>query len=642
MKLIVQQEQRTATNRPWHHSIAASCFVVMLYWAKTTTDLSEIQSLICKIPKEDISLQETCAKVDSPISSAQTTIDTPQFDKKDESVNINVQSSSVDETNVQLDKTDLKEVSIDTGIKTEVSLLKSETICEADAGLPTPPTKETCKETTSTDVPSVDQSSDKTTILEQAVPTDTVQDTTTKEELGKEVIQQKEEEVKIPVDVVQESSTEKDTPLSPVCSSEVMLTNPVPIQVAESVLQTEPKESVTQEVKLITEEAISSTVAPVQESVVASSETLVELTDRTQLCDTTLLVSSNEPANVIDPSTTSSISQNGDTVVNGSAKLSETDILLQSPPVKDVVEAIESPPQEEVSQQEKTELSSVQAIVAESPPIAQEQLTETVEKDTKKDTESKDTTSDVTSEVKAEKLEEVQEAKEVKETQEVKEAQEAKETQVAKETQEVKETQVAKEAQETQKTQEAQEVKESTELLEESKPSLESESGECPIRPTRTKELTIPSTPTVTEPTPPTSPIAVSAQEAESQGKAAKKSTKKVVKKTPSDSDTADRADTAEGTEKKTAKKVVKKVVKKPKEGQEEGGESSSPAEKPKKTAKGTKKVTKPSQSLETDTSIPETPPPGSSDAPVPPKRKVKASAPTKPASTAQKPDTES
>ncbi|KAK2578764.1 hypothetical protein KPH14_008869 [Odynerus spinipes] len=564
----------------------------MLYWAKTTTDLSEKQSLICKIPKDDISLQETCVKHDSSLSSTQS-IDTPLLHKKDESVNDNIQSTSVNEKTIQLDIIDPKEVSVDRDSKEQPLQLESEKICEGDAGLSiTQITKETCM-LTITDLPSVDQSSDQTILLEKTMSVDITQDATTKEELGSKVMQEKEENVKVSVAVVQESTIEQDAQLSSVCASEVLLTNPVPIQVAESVLQTELKESVTQEAKLITEEVISSTVAPVQESVVASSETLVELADRTQVHDSTLLVSSTEAADIIDPSTTPSMSHNGDSVVNGSmSKLSENDSLLAQSAIKHVVEEMQSP-QVEVSQSQKSETLIEHPDLTESPQAAQEQTTKTVEM--KKNTEDPDTALGITSELKTEKVE-------------------------------------------VQEVQGVQEVKETT-ALDASKSSLEEASIECPIRPTRTKELTIPSTPTVTEPTPPTSPTAVSTQDVESQGKAIKKTTKKVVKKTPSESDSADRADT-EGTEKKTAKKVVKKVVKKPKEGQDDGGESST--DKPKKTVKGTKKLTKPSQCLETDTSVPETPPPGSSDVPVPPKRKVKASTSVKPASTAQKPDTES
>lgn len=151
-----------------------------------------------------------------------------------------------------------------------------------------------------------------------------------------------------------------------------------------------------------------------------------------------------------------------------------------------------------------------------------------------------------------------------------------------------------------------------------------------PMSSAAAKELNIPSTPTVIEATPPVSPLAESAQELEE--KAAKKSLKK--------------SDSAEGTEaegedkraKKTAKKTVKKTKAKPEETAPSTTESATAAEsssqgKAKKSAKVTKKTgLKSGQSLETDTSVPETPPPlspGSTAAPevpVPPKRKTKGS----------------
>ncbi|XP_014604133.1 PREDICTED: glycogenin-1 isoform X2 [Polistes canadensis] len=513
--------------------------------AETTSDLSVKQSLICNIPKDDISQKES--------------IDTFEMLTKDESIDIDKQSSSVCE---------------------EVDSKESKEISEADAELClTQTTKET-------DLPSL--SSDQTMILKENLLIDPIQDVIVKEELNRKTVEEENVDIQTNVDKVEESTIEQDTKCSSVCASEIMLTNPVPIQVAESVLQAEPKESVSQDLKLITEEVISSTVAPLQESVVAFSETPVELTNRTQLCDSTLLVSSNEAANIISPNTTSTISQNGDTVVNGSTmKLDESDSLLTPSVLKQVVEEIQSPRVEE-SQPQKTEILSEQLSLTESSQIKQEERSENVE--TKKETEGQSTSTES-------KVEQPEDAQTIVEG--------------------------------------AAAVVEKT--LEPS--SLESTPIECPIRPTRTKEISIPSTPTVTEPTPPTSPIDVGTQDVEGQGKTAKKTTKKVAKKASVESDSAERADT-ETTEKKTAKKVVKKVVKKPKESQEEGGECSSSTDKPKKTGKSTKKITKSSSSLETDTSIPETPPPDNSDVPVPPKRKVKTSTSNKPASTAPKSDT--
>lgn len=171
--------------------------------------------------------------------------------------------------------------------------------------------------------------------------------------------------------------------------------------------------------------------------------------------------------------------------------------------------------------------------------------------------------------------------------------------------------------------------------------TVEEASGRVPESPVaeQSPPKEIPSTPTVIEATPPTSPSAESAQETEE--KIAKKSLKK--------SDSADGAD-GEGADKK-AKKMVKKVVKKPKAKPEEAASSPTSADgavadgsqsKTKKTVKVVKKTA--TKTLETDTSVPETPPPPSStsaDAPVPPKRKTKSSTASAKGTTAKKPEAE-
>ncbi|XP_011256805.1 neurofilament heavy polypeptide isoform X2 [Camponotus floridanus] len=166
------------------------------------------------------------------------------------------------------------------------------------------------------------------------------------------------------------------------------------------------------------------------------------------------------------------------------------------------------------------------------------------------------------------------------------------------------------------------EISETSEIVE---PSSAEESTEA-------KELNIPSTPTVIEATPPTSPSVESTQEAEEK-QAGKKSLKK--------SDSADvEGGGADGeSADKKAKKTVKKVTKKPKTKSEEATPSTTAdgatvgdgsQSKVKKTVKITKKTG--AKTLETDTSVPETPPPPSSppaavtsDVPVPPKRKTKS-----------------
>lgn len=145
---------------------------------------------------------------------------------------------------------------------------------------------------------------------------------------------------------------------------------------------------------------------------------------------------------------------------------------------------------------------------------------------------------------------------------------------------------------------------------------------ESPVRPTRAKELSVPS-----------KSVLETSQELKSQEKVTKKTAKKSLEKSTSE---ADSAETTEGdsTGKKVVKKVVKKVGKKskskPGEAPDDGAEECSSVGKQKKTVKLVKKGTKSSQTSETDTTVPETPSSSTSDTPVPPKRKTKATT-TKP-----------
>ncbi|XP_053996191.1 mucin-2 isoform X1 [Hylaeus anthracinus] len=145
---------------------------------------------------------------------------------------------------------------------------------------------------------------------------------------------------------------------------------------------------------------------------------------------------------------------------------------------------------------------------------------------------------------------------------------------------------------------------------------------ESPLRPTRAKELSVPS-----------KSVLETSQELKSQEKVTKKTAKKSLEKSTSE---ADPVDTTEGDSagKKVVKKVVKKVAKKPKskpeEAPDDGAEECSSVSKQKKTVKLVKKGTKSSQTAETDTTVSETPSSSTSDTPVPPKRKTKATA-TKP-----------
>ncbi|XP_043285576.1 uncharacterized protein Gyg [Venturia canescens] len=169
------------------------------------------------------------------------------------------------------------------------------------------------------------------------------------------------------------------------------------------------------------------------------------------------------------------------------------------------------------------------------------------------------------------------------------------------------------------------------------KKSIESSTDESsPVRPARTKELQIPDTPTIIEATPPTSPPIGGAESLEEQqqqqqaSKVTKKTVKKVVKKT-SEAKPAD-GNEAETEGKKVTKKIVKKVVKKKDEDGNSPADATGVTEKPKKIVKVVKKTTTTktaSQMLDAEAPVPETPPPGTPDVPVPPKRKIKTTTKT-------------
>lgn len=145
-------------------------------------------------------------------------------------------------------------------------------------------------------------------------------------------------------------------------------------------------------------------------------------------------------------------------------------------------------------------------------------------------------------------------------------------------------------------------------------PSL---SKESPIRPSRAKELSQ-SSKNVQE---------SSLQEKE---KVTKKSVKKSLEKSVSEGEPTEMVE-SDVSGKKVVKKVVKKVAKKskakPEEGLDDGAEETNSASKPKKTVKVVKKGTKSAQTLDTDAPVSENPSSSTSDTPIPPKRKTKASA---------------
>ncbi|XP_033334373.2 glycogenin 1 isoform X1 [Megalopta genalis] len=145
-------------------------------------------------------------------------------------------------------------------------------------------------------------------------------------------------------------------------------------------------------------------------------------------------------------------------------------------------------------------------------------------------------------------------------------------------------------------------------------PSL---SRESPVRPSRAKELSQPSK-NVQD---------TSSQEKE---KVIKKTAKKSLEKSASEGEPTEMTE-GDSSGKKVVKKVVKKVAKKakakPEEGLDDGAEETNSASKPKKTVKVVKKGTKSAQTLDTDAPVSENPSSSTSDTPIPPKRKTKATA---------------
>ncbi|XP_011332403.2 proteoglycan 4 isoform X3 [Ooceraea biroi] len=383
-------------------------------------------------------------------------------------------------------------------------------------------------------------------------------------------------------------------------ASEVSTVSPVPIQVAESVLQAEPKESVSG--AAVSDQAIATTVTAVHESTsvapVATTAEAVQLNG--SACE---------------------VKKPGDAAPVSAVKADAPAVELTEQPASDVA-TIKDASSEAPLVAEKVESGS-----GEVPPKGSPATVE-------KSAEPASTAAVEVAQIAKTEAAEAKPAEQVAKT----EAAEAKPAeQIAKiETKEEKSPEQVVKAEST----EAKPI-EPAKATEAAAATAISQSGvlESPIAaqapPTtesvEAKELNIPSTPTVIEATPPISPLAESAQELEE--KAAKKSLKK--------SDSADGTE-GEGEDKK-AKKTVKKTVKKSKAKPEEAAssaavaESAAPAESSQSKAKKSVKVTKKTglksgQSLETDTSVPETPPPPSPvstaapDVPVPPKRKTKGS----------------
>ncbi|XP_015126145.1 proteoglycan 4 isoform X1 [Diachasma alloeum] len=359
--------------------------------------------------------------------------------------------------------------------------------------------------------------------------------------------------------------------------------SPVPIQVAESVLEADIKESVSEHIKPVTEEAISSISAPVQESVSAIVEPL------------------------------------------------EAAAPVQAPPS---LEAVPSHPNgtggfdSDVKSDEDTPLVAASAAVA-APLVQPETISFTSQ-------------AEVTPEVAPAEIPEIPEDSQVPEAAPA--AEEVAAAAIAAqpspevlerlpEPQEKSPESLIQQlpVEEPPQPSEPLDVSPPTESSEET-PDPEPDTPEPSPKSTSPEKFPVPRTPTVIEATPPTSPQFELSEGQSEEAKAPKKATKKLVKKMSSEEKTeSSEADEA----KKPAKKVVKKVVKKPKEG-EEGAEGSASMEKPKKVVRIVKKVPK-CETLQTDASVPETPPPPTSDTPVPPKRKGKPGT-TKPT---KKPDSE-
>ncbi|XP_011297930.1 histone-lysine N-methyltransferase 2B isoform X2 [Fopius arisanus] len=341
--------------------------------------------------------------------------------------------------------------------------------------------------------------------------------------------------------------------------------SPVPIQVAESVLEADIKESVSEHIKPVTEEAISSISAPVQESVSAVVETL-------------------EPAVPVQapPSLEAVPTQpNGTGGFDSDVKSDEDAPGIAIVPVVEAAPAPE-PPSCPLQPGEALEITSVEeSKVSESALVAEEALETLPEPQA---TIPKSLTQELLPEVPPLSSEPLQDSSPPRDSPE----------------------------------KSPEPVSETSEALDSSQKSGTPE------------KLPTPATPTVIEATPPTSPQLELSQDQSEEAKASKKPVKKLVKKTSSE----EKTESSEADDvKKPAKKVVKKVVKKPREG-EEGGEGTS--EKPKKAVRVVKKGSKAGETLQAESSVPETPPPPG-DTPVPPKRKAKPGT-TKPV---KKPETE-
>lgn len=464
-------------------------------------------------------------------------------------------------------------------------------------------------------------------IIETEIIPEVADSSNTTASLDMEILTSLLSPVAAPVDLVAEIEQVVECPLptrqvTSQLVSEATTECPVPIQVAESVLQAEPKESVSEDPRPIIEAVVSSIIPPVQESAATISETPIE-PGQTMLADPIIL----------------------------SQQLNGDDPVLQL--------GIERNPASSVANVIERNIVSLEANVT-SASLSQNVASLTLDTSSSIQKETQEVDQPVQLEQKSEDSFSAVEPEGGSLSCVLEKEAELPAVQKTKLTVKLPPTEVSEDGT-TSKTQA---------LTSDSQISPVPTTKECPVRPNRSKDLKIPGTPIVIGPTPPTSPPLESearqpseeetqkqaGTETETQLPAAtqvealeetqsapsleaqtdtesqqteKKVTRRMVKKSSAESDTPPES---EGSSKKLVKKVVKKVVKKPKEGEEADGGSST--DKPKKVVKTVKKVAKTSSStsLETDKSVPETPPPStSSEVPVPPKRKVKSSSSAKP-----------
>ncbi|XP_018372957.1 PREDICTED: mucin-17-like isoform X1 [Trachymyrmex cornetzi] len=390
-------------------------------------------------------------------------------------------------------------------------------------------------------------------------------------------------------------------------ASEISTVSPVPIQVAESVLQAEPKESVLGAAVTVSDQAIASMVTAVHESKDTASAPIP--TEPVQLNGSACEIERRDISGL--PEKTGALSE---AIKELASDFVARDLPSEAAPTTEekILTSSSVEPLGTTSVEELTE-QVAKIKVAEVKPPEQKKLE--------------------TEEVKPPELITKTKAVEEKSAEQVAKAETTEA--IVKQAETVAQAEITKvpSIEQTEGT-EAATARSPSEVLA----SPIAEQSPPPEEPIEAKPSNVPSTPTVTEASPPISPSVESAQEME---EAAKKSLKK--------SDSVDGAD-GEGADKK-AKKTVKKVTKKPKVKPEEaapstateGAAADGSQSKTKKTVKTMKKTG--AKSLETDTSIPETPPPPTPtgavgvDAPVPPKRKTKST--NAKGTTGKKPETE-